>query len=261
VRGDSIESTYRVPEPVRVTLARVYDIDFGQRDEDVPTWLALAATAIPGPVVEVGVGDGRVARHLVAAGREVHGIDVDRDFLSRARQRGVVPHHGSAADSSTWAEVPPCGLAICAYSTLYLVPHDLQAGVVRAMAAALLPGGTFAVEVFVPSADAPRPVDVSVGDPSEPAVRSWTRRTLYDVDFATRTTRATRWYGPEVGNWRMQLDETIYWRWAEDVHGFLVRDAGLRDARITRSSPGSLLPVARGSIVATWRKPMPRKAR
>jgi SAM-dependent methyltransferase len=65
-------------------LARLYDLDLSEDPGDLDLLLALAARA-GGPVLELGVGSGRLAVPLAEDGHEVTGVDLDPAMLARAR--------------------------------------------------------------------------------------------------------------------------------------------------------------------------------
>ncbi|MER3418842.1 MAG: class I SAM-dependent methyltransferase, partial [Chloroflexota bacterium] len=67
-------------------LARLYDLDLVEDPGDLNLYLALAARS-GGPILELGVGSGRLAIPLAAAGYDVVGIDTDPAMLARARLR------------------------------------------------------------------------------------------------------------------------------------------------------------------------------
>jgi SAM-dependent methyltransferase len=251
------------PDPVPVTLSDVYAMDFGRRTDDLALWAALAARAIPGaPICEVGVGDGRASAGLAG---ERFGLDLDQRFVYRARERGIEAFQGDAADPLRWKwnKIEDCGLVFCAYSTLFLIPHAKQAAVLRNMADALRPGGTLAVEVFTPSLTAPTIREVAVGNPNGTG-DAWTRQTTFEVianpDGLTGITRATRLYGPDRDEWRMELEEIIYWRTAAGLVA-LLDEADLPGAYVATYSPGAAsisltATIPLGSVLATWTRPL-----
>lgn len=67
-------------------LARFYDFDYGHITEDIPMLLGFAQQC-GGPVLELGVGTGRLALPLAEAGYEVTGVDISEPMLAIARPR------------------------------------------------------------------------------------------------------------------------------------------------------------------------------
>jgi SAM-dependent methyltransferase len=149
-------------------FADVYDEWYeGISDVDV-TVLELLALAGQGPVLELGVGTGRLAVPLaeagLAGGVRVVGVDSSRAMLDRLAWRdpgGLV----EAVEGDFGGELPdgPFALVFVAYNTLFNLTADgAQARCFAAVAERLLPGGRFVVEAFVPDDPPRRGDDVSV---------------------------------------------------------------------------------------------------
>jgi SAM-dependent methyltransferase len=245
------------PEPIPVTLSDVYPIDFGRRTADLAMWLGLAQATPPfAPVVEVGVGDGRVLRSFPSSA-PLYGLDLDPRFVYEARERGIEAFRGDAAERSSWSLLPvDAGFAFCAYSTLFLIPHARQADAVRNMIEHVRPGGTVAVETFLPSPTALAPSEVPVGNPNGIG-HPWVRRTTYEVesraaDGSAGKTLIRRLYGPEREDWRMALDEAVYWRSPDAVRA-LFFEAGATGTVYQRGGDGI---VPSGSVLTTWTRPL-----
>jgi len=153
-------------------FADVYDDWYrGLSDVDA-TVTALLDLAGSGSVLELGVGTGRLAIPLAAAGFDlgvtVRGIDSSAAMLDMMRVKPgaelVATQLGDMVD-----DMPdgPFDLVFVAYNTLFnLAEPDRQAACFRAVAHRLTPGGRFVVEAFVPD-DPPR-------DGSAVTVRSMT---------------------------------------------------------------------------------------
>lgn len=148
-------------------LADVYDDwygDLGDLDTMVTTLADLADLADlaelvgGGPILELGVGTGRVALPLAARGLEVHGVDASRAMLARlAGKPGGDRVRTVAGDMVDDLPPGPFALAFVAYNTLFnLRSAARQAACFRAVATRLRPGGVFVVEAFVPAADGTR---------------------------------------------------------------------------------------------------------
>jgi SAM-dependent methyltransferase len=66
------------------SIARYYDLEHSDARSDIDFYLRLLD---PGPVLEIGVGTGRIALPLVEAGFEVWGVDASRAMLEHAASR------------------------------------------------------------------------------------------------------------------------------------------------------------------------------
>ncbi len=149
-------------DPVAEALARLYDVDLLEDPGDVDLYLALARRA-DGPILELGVGTGRVAVPLAAAGFEVTGVDLDPAMLRRARERAAVAGAAAAArldlveaDVRT-VRLPNAGhyaLAIVALNALLVFgDREGQQRVMVTVAEHLAPGGQAVLDVWLPAAE------------------------------------------------------------------------------------------------------------
>ena len=152
-------------------FADVYDEWYGGISDIATTTSTLLGLVDVGPVLELGVGTGRLAVPLAtaAAARRitVHGLDTSRSMLARLSERdpsGIVqPALGNMAGPLPRG---PFGLVFVAYNTLFnLTSPDLQSSCFRAVADVLAPGGRFVVEAFVPDHAA----DPAADHPADPA--------------------------------------------------------------------------------------------
>ena len=71
------------PETYGDRIAAVYDDFYGFPGETDVLVEGLAALAGPGPILELGIGTGRVALPLVARGLDVHGVDASEEMMAR----------------------------------------------------------------------------------------------------------------------------------------------------------------------------------
>lgn len=115
----------------------------------------LADSAGQGPALELGVGSGRVARPLAERGIPVDGVDVSSVMLGKLRRSaGDLPIRLVKADLAEFTPTRRYSLVFCVWNTFYsLRTGEEQAQCVRMVADALLPGGLFIVEAFVPNPD------------------------------------------------------------------------------------------------------------
>jgi SAM-dependent methyltransferase len=146
-------------------IADVYD-DWYADVSDVEGTVA-AVVALGGPVLELGVGTGRIALPLAAAGLEVHGVDASPAMVDRLRAKpGAEAVRVTVGDFSRALPPGEFGVVLVTFNTLFnLTAPGAQERCLALVAQALRPGGAFVVEAFVPADDAvPSGVDVrSVG--------------------------------------------------------------------------------------------------
>lgn len=139
-------------------IASVYDPWSRSVTEDILFYVEEAQRS-GGPVVELGVGTGRIAIPIAAADIDVIGVDSSAKMLAvcaeRAAAEGVGPRLdlrlGDLRDPPVSGPFP---LVICPFRA-YLHLHD-DAERRRALAAVrrlLEPGGRFVFDVFAPGAD------------------------------------------------------------------------------------------------------------
>jgi len=134
-------------------FAADYDVRFGPIEPDGAEVRFLVEHASGGPLLELGIGTGRFALPLVAAGLEVHGIDASRAMVERLRSKpGGDRIPVTVAD---FRDVPAprrdYGLVLVAFNTLLaLLTQEDQLTTIRGSAARLRPGGCLVVEAFVP---------------------------------------------------------------------------------------------------------------
>jgi SAM-dependent methyltransferase len=134
-------------------FAPIYDAWSEDMTDDVGFYVELAREA-PGPVVELGVGSGRIAIPLaVRTGKRLVGIDASQAMLALARERAdeaSVELDLRDGDMRELALEETTDLVICPYRALLHLPtwHDRRR-VFERVAAALEPGGRFAWNAFV----------------------------------------------------------------------------------------------------------------
>lgn len=129
---------------------------------DLDLYLALAARS-GGPVLELGVGTGRLAVPLAAAGYDVTGVDHDPAMIERARRSADAAGPEAMArielvESDIVAlRLPAAGefrLAIAALNTfLALGTRQRQRALLQTAAAHLAPGGLAVLDAWQPNAD------------------------------------------------------------------------------------------------------------
>jgi len=138
-------------------IARVYDPWSRSVVEDVPFYVDEAVRS-GGPVLELGVGTGRIAVPVASAGVRVVGVDLSAGMLEVARERAALAcvevelRHGDLRDPPVDETFP---LVICPFRSLLHMETDAdRRSALRAVASRLAAGqGRFVFDVFTPSAE------------------------------------------------------------------------------------------------------------
>ena len=135
--------------------ADVYDDWFGGYLGTAPVverLAELAAIAGPGPVLELGIGTGRVALPLAGRGIEVHGVDYSEAMVAQLRAKPG--GEAIAVTLGDFSEPPPRGpfalVFVVAGSFFELPSQDAQVRCFQNVAHRLQPGGLFVLDALVP---------------------------------------------------------------------------------------------------------------
>jgi SAM-dependent methyltransferase len=140
------------PTAYGINIAQDYD---GLYDEVLETSTAvtcLAELAGDGPVLEFGIGTGRLALPLKKLGLEVHGVEASEDMVARLRAKpggaDLPVVIGDFADVSAPGRF---SLVLLAVNTIFALPdQDAQVRCFVNASRHLEPGGRFVVEAWVP---------------------------------------------------------------------------------------------------------------
>jgi SAM-dependent methyltransferase len=165
-----------MPEDPYAPIADIYDFSYDDFTDDFDFYINLAQVA-DGPVLELGVGSGRVAFPLAEAGFDVTGIDTSLSMLERARARlaGSRLRKGKLelveADMRSFELGRRFGFVFVAANTFqHLLTTADQQACLRCVAAHLQPGGIFALSVRSPTTIAWDDAGLAV-----PLLLDWTR--------------------------------------------------------------------------------------
>jgi SAM-dependent methyltransferase len=201
-------------------IAELYDPWSASVVEDVAFYLEEARRS-GGPVLELGVGTGRIAVPIAADGIRVIGIDSSRAMLDVCARRAALAgveldlRVGDLREPPVTERVP---LVICPFrSLLHMDTDEDRLRVLRAAHDLLVPGGRFVFDVFTPDAAdmaqtqgrwlerEPGIFEHALWDESERTL------TLTVRDEERETTMALAWLSPD--EWRALLEESGF-----DVH-------------------------------------------
>jgi SAM-dependent methyltransferase len=182
--------------------------------EDIPFYVDLAVRS-GGPVLELGVGSGRVAVPTALAGVRVVGIDSSPAMLDLARRRAK-PHNVDLrlleADMRALPDLGTFALVTIPFrALLHLSSDEERRGLLTAVRDRLEPGGMLAFDVFHPDAE-----DIAETHDRwlerEPGI--WERArwdaAARELELSVRTEEAEAsmrlwWLGPD--DWRRLLGE------------------------------------------------------
>jgi SAM-dependent methyltransferase len=136
----------------------VYDDWYGDVtdvDACVERLAGLLRAAGGGPVLELGVGSGRLALSLADRGHEVHGIDASPAMVRKLRSKDGAERvrvvEGDMAELAL-PRPPSFALVFVAYNTFFNLPSAAaQARCLERVADVLRNGGWFVLEAFVPA--------------------------------------------------------------------------------------------------------------
>lgn len=133
-------------------MAEVYDEWFAVPSDTEDTVAFLSDLAGPGPVLELGVGTGRVAVPLAQRGYEVHGVDASEAMVEKLRAKAggedIPVTIGDFAELNVEGEF---SLVYVVFNTFFaLLSQEDQVRCFSNVARRLREGGVFLIEAFVP---------------------------------------------------------------------------------------------------------------
>jgi SAM-dependent methyltransferase len=138
-------------------FASFYDLEYGHKENDLDFYLDMAEQ-YGSPILEIGVGTGRVAFDLAWHGYEVHGIDNSKEMLLIAeehagQQEAAVRSRlqltrAAMQDFNLEQQFPLCIIPFRAF--LHNLNMDEQLTTLSNIKKHLLPSGILAFDLFVP---------------------------------------------------------------------------------------------------------------
>lgn len=129
----------------------LYGMLFRERTADVAHYRALARAHV-GPILELGVGDGRVALALVDDGHDVTGVDRSPEMLAaleaRRAGRAIEVHEGDMRRVRLGRRF---GLVLAPFNAFaHLHTHEDRVAFFETVREHLADGGVFAFDVTIP---------------------------------------------------------------------------------------------------------------
>ena len=137
-------------------IARLYDPWSRSVVEDVGFYVEEAQDAAPGPVVELGVGTGRIAIPVASEGIDVIGVDSSAGMLEVCRAQAALAGVEERLDLrlGDYREPPVTervALVLCPFRAYLHLPSDVERlRALRAAHALLADSGRLAFDVFTP---------------------------------------------------------------------------------------------------------------
>ncbi|MBA2279632.1 MAG: class I SAM-dependent methyltransferase [Acidimicrobiia bacterium] len=151
-----------LPETYGDAFVDVYDEWYGNVGDPFHAVPRLVELAGGGPVLELGVGTGRLAIPLVRH-QPVWGVDASEAMLSRLAARpggdAVVAVLGDMRDPAAVlpADRPAFAVVVVGFNTFFMLTSEgAQRDCLASVAGLLAPGGVFVVEAFVPGENLPK---------------------------------------------------------------------------------------------------------
>jgi len=142
-------------EPYPDFVARFYDPVYAQvRDGVDNAWYLERMAAAGGPVLEIGVGTGRLFAEARRRGIDVRGIDVSPAMIERCRAKldPADRDRVSVADAVHWRADRRFSLVCAPFRVLSHVHETAdQLSLLDAVHDGLEPGGAFVFDLYVPS--------------------------------------------------------------------------------------------------------------
>ena len=139
------------PEAYGRSIGEEYDALYDDVLDTGLTVAVLADLAEGGPVLEMGIGTGRLALPLVALGLELAGIEASPVMVERLRAKPGGESIPVAVGDFADARMPgDFALVVLAFNTIFALPtEDAQVACLENAARHLRPGGRFVVDSWV----------------------------------------------------------------------------------------------------------------
>jgi SAM-dependent methyltransferase len=141
-------------------IAGLYDEDMGRNNDGKDVgFYADCAARVPGPVLELACGTGRISLPLIKRGCQVHALDASLPMLKELTRKAELllseeeksRLHIYWNDMRDWDLTRKFSLILCAYSAFtYLVNDEDQASALRRVYSHLTHGGLFVLDTFIP---------------------------------------------------------------------------------------------------------------
>jgi SAM-dependent methyltransferase len=173
-------------------IADEYDVLYADEWDTDGAVQRLVELAGDGPVLELGIGTGRLALPLLERGLEVHGVEASPQMVERLQEKpGGDRIPVTMGDFSSVDAGSGFSLVVLAVNTIFALPdQQAQVACFRTAARHLAPGGAFVVEAWIPDVGAFRHNRMVRPRITKETVISVETVVLDPVDQMMRTTQA-----------------------------------------------------------------------
>lgn len=193
-------------------LAALYDLDAPHGEYPAIDWFRGLARMTGGPILELGVGTGRVAIPLAKDGHEVVGIDRSEAMLKRAEahaRRARVTLRLVETDMRSFSLDRAFALITIPFNTFLMLTPDERWACLARCREHMTPTGRLAIDVFQPDPNKIAGVDGGVRE-------EWRRKDQESGRFVTK-----------FSSTRSDVDATRFrWWFEEELEGGEVRRIG-----------------------------------
>ena len=133
----------------------LYDLEYDHLGEDIAFYTDLARR-LPGPVTELGCGNGRILIPIARAGVTIHGIDSSAPMLADLARK-LTQESPGVRQRATWHQgdfgsvAGPCALVLWPFNALHYVPGpEALVDTLRLVRNALRDDGVLALDCYLP---------------------------------------------------------------------------------------------------------------
>jgi SAM-dependent methyltransferase len=230
-------------------VAQFYDTWFSDWLDSAGTVERLVELAGPGPVLELGIGTGRVALPLRERGVDVHGIDASPAMVARLRAKpggDAIPV--TIGDFTEVSLAPRFSLVyVTAGSFFELQSQEAQLRCFQSVAGHLVPGGLFVLDGLVPD-ESQQAMKVIPSRSSQLVLR------VRDVDRVAQ--RYVSYYLVVADHGTRFFSVPFRYAWPSELD-LMARFAGLRLRERTAGWKGEPFIASSASHVSVYEAPPP----
>jgi SAM-dependent methyltransferase len=127
-----------------------HDVECGGYEGDLELWREIAGS-VPGPMLDLGCGTGRVALDLARQGHRIHGLDLEPELVAAFNARATaaeLPAEATVGDARGFELEERFGIVLAPMQLIQVLCSPAERlACLRCAARHLLPGGSVAVAI------------------------------------------------------------------------------------------------------------------